>query len=236
MSVEPLTAKRRLNALRPKEHLFALQSSRSGCLAREAGRRSFAGPSGDAKSNRHENRQSGRLGSGEFRAIPKPNAGRNEQNARSADCEALVQALQQSPSNNTNLFGAGRISESIRTNLTRSASQLAGPLGAQEVDNSSEIFADGIGEISLSGGMVRMDLVSLIGSQQDQNNKPRLQNKCRVILPPEGFLRSFSAMENLVKQLIDAGLVRPRDGADAAGGSGNSANPVRSAPPKSPNF
>jgi hypothetical protein len=72
------------------------------------------------------------------------------------------------------------------------------------MDQNQEIYADGIGEISLSGGMVRMDLVSLVGSQQDQDNKP----------------------------LIDAGLVRPREGGDAAG----SANPVRSNPPKSPNF
>ena len=35
-------------------------------------------------------------------------------------------------------------------------------------------------------------------------------------MPPDGFLRSFSAMENLVKQLIDAGLVKPKDGATPA--------------------
>ena len=104
------------------------------------------------------------------------------------------------------------------------------------MDQNNEVFADGIGEISLSGGMVRMDLVSLIGSQQDAENKPRLKPKCRIILPPEGFLRSFSAMENLVKQLIDAGLVRPRDGADGVGQGVVPANPVRSTPPKSPNF
>ncbi len=104
------------------------------------------------------------------------------------------------------------------------------------MDQNREIFADGIGEISLSGGMVRMDLVSLVGSQQDADNKPRLQSKCRIILPPEGFLRSFSAMENLVKQLIDAGLVRPRDGVDGLVPGAQPANSARSAPPKSPNF
>ena len=76
-----------------------------------------------------------------------------------------------------------------------------------------EIFADGVGEITLSGGMVRLDLVSLVGSQNDEKNKPRLEAFQRIIMPPDGFLRSFSAMENLVKQLIDAGLVQARDGA-----------------------
>ena len=76
------------------------------------------------------------------------------------------------------------------------------------------VFADGIGEITLSGGMVRLDLVTLVGSQNDEANKPRLEFSQRIVMPPDGFLRSFSAMENLVKQLVDAGLVKPREGAD----------------------
>lgn len=98
-----------------------------------------------------------------------------------------------------------------------------------------EIFADGVGEITLSGGMVRMDLVTMVGSQKNKDEPPKLEFRQRVIMPPDGFLRSFSAMENLVKQLIDAGLVKPRDGENAAspvstGVSGDSE------PPKSPNF
>lgn len=95
-----------------------------------------------------------------------------------------------------------------------------------------EIFADGIGEITLSGGMVRLDLVSLVGSQNDEKNKPHLEVTRRIVMPPDGFLRSFSAMENLIKQLVDAGLVQPRDGS-----SGPMANQPQSIPPaKSPNF
>lgn len=93
-------------------------------------------------------------------------------------------------------------------------------------------FADGIGEITLSGGMVRMDLVTLVGSQNDPENKPRLEFSQRVIMPPDGFLRSFSAMENLVKQLIDAGLVKPRDGEQPPNTAQNGGN----AEAKSPNF
>ncbi len=95
------------------------------------------------------------------------------------------------------------------------------------MSDSTDIFADGIGEITLAGGMVRMDLVTLVGSQKDSENKPRLEFSRRVVMPPDGFLRSFSAMENLVKQLIDAGLVKPRDGEQAA---------EKGAESKSPNF
>ena len=42
-----------------------------------------------------------------------------------------------------------------------------------------EVFADGIGEITLAGGMVRMDLVSMAGSQNDSENQPRLEPKQR---------------------------------------------------------
>ncbi len=100
------------------------------------------------------------------------------------------------------------------------------------MSNEREIFADGIGELTLSGGMVRLDLVTLVGSQNDENNKPRLEVRQRIVMPPDGFLRSFSAMENLIKQLVDAGLVQPRDGAAV-----NPSNSIQTAPPsKSPNF
>ena len=103
------------------------------------------------------------------------------------------------------------------------------------MDNPEIQFADGIGEITLAGGMVRMDLVTMTGRPEDQSQQPKMAVTGRVVMPPDGFLRSFSAMENLVKQLIEAGLVKPRDG----GGAGNAAsadNPTPSEPPKSPNF
>ena len=95
-----------------------------------------------------------------------------------------------------------------------------------------ESYADGIGEITLSGGMVRMDLVTLQGSQKDPESKPQLEISQRIIMPPDGFLRSFSAMENLVKQLIDAGLVKPRDGEQSV----NASQTGKTNDAKSPNF
>lgn len=100
------------------------------------------------------------------------------------------------------------------------------------MSDNREFYADGIGEITLSGGMVRMDLVTLQGSQKDSENKPKLEFSQRVIMPPDGFLRSFSAMENLVKQLIDAGLVKPRDGEKPA----NTSQSGETSKANSPNF
>ena len=100
------------------------------------------------------------------------------------------------------------------------------------MSESKDFFADGIGEITLSGGMVRMDLVTMVGSQNNAENKPRLEFSKRIVMPPDGFLRSFSAMENLVKQLIEAGLVKPRDGEQPL----TTEKPVSDQAAKSPNF
>lgn len=97
-----------------------------------------------------------------------------------------------------------------------------------------EFFADGIGEITLAGGMVRMDLVSLTGKQGKEGDEPRLEATRRVIMPPDGFLRSFGAMENLVKQLVDAGIVKQREGGADGNAAGTPATDGGGA--KSPNF
>ena len=104
------------------------------------------------------------------------------------------------------------------------------------MEQQRDMFADGIGEITLAGGMVRMDLVSLKGSQNNSEEQPKLVPTQRIVMPPDGFLRSFSAMENLVKQLIDAGLVKPRDGANAGDSAAPAGNTGTSDQPKSPNF
>ena len=101
------------------------------------------------------------------------------------------------------------------------------------MDGMQDVYADGIGEITLTGGMVRIDLVSLSAKERDAEGRPKLEFRKRVVLPPEGFLRSFSAMEDLVKQLVDAGLIKRREGRETpnpvASGSTSSA-------PVSPNF
>ena len=100
------------------------------------------------------------------------------------------------------------------------------------MESKAEIFADGMAEITLSGGMVRIDLCSLSPSKQDKEGKPQLEFRQRIIMPPDGFLRSFSAMEDLVKKLVDAGVVKTRDGESQPAPAGNDVPE----PPKSPNF
>ena len=98
---------------------------------------------------------------------------------------------------------------------------------------TTEVFADGVGEVTLVGGMVRIDLVSLSHTDKDESGQAYLEHRQRIVMPPEGFLRSFSAMEDLVKQLVEAGVIRKGDDESAP----IEATPASSeAPPASPNF
>ena len=77
------------------------------------------------------------------------------------------------------------------------------------MDVKPEVFADGMGEISLTGGIVRIDLMSL-SSTKNSEGQPLLELRQRIVMPPDGFLRSFNAMEDLMKKLIKAGVVKQR--------------------------
>jgi hypothetical protein len=73
---------------------------------------------------------------------------------------------------------------------------------------NEEVFADGIGEISFEHGVFRIDLVSISATKRDKENKPVLEFKQRILMPPDGFLRSFSSMERIIKRLVDAGAIK----------------------------
>lgn len=74
-----------------------------------------------------------------------------------------------------------------------------------------ELFADGIMELGFGNGMVRMDLYSLSAVERDDDGNPKKEFRQRIIMPPQGFLESFSTMQEMFKRLEDAGVIRRRD-------------------------
>ena len=95
-----------------------------------------------------------------------------------------------------------------------------------------ELFTDGIGEITVSGSIVRVDLVSLSPTERDANNQPRSVLRQRVIFSIEGFANSVDLMQKALQGLVEAGVVR-RTG-EPAGARESSAPVVRTK--GSPNF
>lgn len=87
-------------------------------------------------------------------------------------------------------------------------------------------YCDGIEEISITSGIVRVDFYHYIAGAKDKDGRPPRELSHRVLLSPEAFVQTFAAFEQVVKQLQEKGLLQRRDGANAA----NVANAAKAAP------
>lgn len=83
---------------------------------------------------------------------------------------------------------------------------------------NKEIFADGISAVHVTGNLVRIDLMTLQPHLKSDNGQPVVEVNLRIIMPLEGFVQSLAVQENIVKQLIEAGVLKqnPPAGANIA--------------------
>ena len=95
---------------------------------------------------------------------------------------------------------------------------------------SEERYADAIGEVALVGSTVRLDLMSLSQTEKDENGKPKLVFRQRVVMPVDGFLHSFGLMVRVMQQLEKQGVIK-RQSAD-----GTAVPTPAPVPPTSTNF
>jgi hypothetical protein len=103
-----------------------------------------------------------------------------------------------------------------------------------------DLYSDGVGEITVSGSIVRVDLVILSPTERDEKNNAKSVLRQRLIFSVEGFANSVDVMQNALQSLVDAGVVRrnqPRALAEpphiASAAERGPAAP--SNPPRSPN-
>jgi hypothetical protein len=75
---------------------------------------------------------------------------------------------------------------------------------------TSEVFADGFGEITIIGTTVRIDLVSLSPSERDAAGNQQPVFRQRVVIPVEGFMNAFDLMERVAGELVRSGAVQRR--------------------------
>lgn len=97
----------------------------------------------------------------------------------------------------------------------------------------NEIYADAIGEITVTGPIVRIDLVSLSATQRDDTGQPVPEFRQRVVMSIEGFANSYEVLQKAMNGLLEAGAIRrnvPEEPAPARKRTNGSASPV------SPNF
>jgi hypothetical protein len=81
-----------------------------------------------------------------------------------------------------------------------------------------ELYADGIGEITVSGTIVRIDLVSLSVTEKDEKNAPKAVFRQRIVMPVDAFANAVDLMQKALGGLVEAGAVR-RISADERAGS-----------------
>jgi hypothetical protein len=87
-----------------------------------------------------------------------------------------------------------------------------------------ETYADGIGRIGFSEGMVRIELVSIVPSDKEGGDG-KTEVRHRLVMTPHAFLRALQAQHSLLQKLEQAGLVKRQD-----------ASGTSSPAPSSPNF
>ncbi|TWH49537.1 hypothetical protein [Sporomusa sp. KB1] len=73
---------------------------------------------------------------------------------------------------------------------------------------NQEIFADGISAVHVTGNLVRIDLMTVQPHLKSDNGQPVVDISKRIIMPLDGFVQSFSVQENIIKQLIKAGVLK----------------------------
>lgn len=74
-----------------------------------------------------------------------------------------------------------------------------------------ELYTDGVSEITVGGGIVRVDLFSLSPSERDESKAPKKVFRQRLIFSVQGFANSVSGMQKAVQGLIEAGAIKRAD-------------------------
>jgi hypothetical protein len=73
---------------------------------------------------------------------------------------------------------------------------------------NQEIYADGISAIHTTGNLIRIDLMTVQPHLKSENGQPVVEINKRLIMPLDGFVKSFAVQEQIMKQLLEAGVVK----------------------------
>ena len=87
-------------------------------------------------------------------------------------------------------------------------------------DLMADIYADAFENILVHGGTVRIDLATYSPRDKTSDDKPALELTGRLVMPIEGFVRAFGGIGEVVRQLVDAGVIEPIDNAPGERGGG----------------
>jgi hypothetical protein len=72
----------------------------------------------------------------------------------------------------------------------------------------NELYTDGVSEVTISGSVVRVDLVSLSPFEHDANNVPKKVFQQRLIFSVEAFANSVEVLQKALQGLVQAGAIK----------------------------
>ena len=80
---------------------------------------------------------------------------------------------------------------------------------------ADHMYCDDIGPISVTGPIVRFDLMIQSATEKDAQGKPKLVVQQRVIMPIDAFLRAAQKMQGSVQDMVKKGVIQraPKDAA-----------------------
>ena len=92
------------------------------------------------------------------------------------------------------------------------------PLNGGIMRKGDRIFVDGMSSVKMTNGVILMEFFN-----NDANN---VQESCgEIVMSQQSFLRAYNAMDDLLKQMIAAGIVRRNDDGSAPAGKNGGASP-----------
>ena len=101
-----------------------------------------------------------------------------------------------------------------------------------------QIFSDGIGSIAVIGGTVRIDFMVFSPNEKEVNGQPKIVHVQRVVMTPEGFIRSAEKIQEAAQALSKLGTAsrpaaepRPVENAPSSAETAKPPHPVEIAPP-----
>ena len=97
-------------------------------------------------------------------------------------------------------------------------------------------FIDGVGEIRMRDGVVRMDLLALSPVRRDKEGNPVPEFVEQLVMSPEAFLRMFRSLAGTVQEMQNKGILRRREEGEAEGETSEADGGGAEAKASSPNF
>lgn len=89
-------------------------------------------------------------------------------------------------------------------------------------------FIDGVGEVRMRDGVIRMDLLALSPMRRDDDGNPVPEFVEQLVMSPEAFLRLFRSLAGTVTEMQSQGILKVADGDTDAGeadAEGDAASP-----------